>query len=167
MLLLLLLHVFSVVPPSDTANLSGTGINPGLNASSSLVRSEELRVTHEIRVAIANTAAARTAANTAAARTAANTAAARTAVDTTVYTVADTIMAGEVFITNLPDSIDGMRSVRYAGIELPTRSWLRNQTFFWKTTESDRGDHALWFYVFREADMVIPADSVVIHVTIR
>ena len=76
-------------------------------------------------------------------------------------------MAGEVFITNLPDSIDGMRSVRYAGIELPTRSWLRNQTFFWKTTESDRGDHALWFYVFREDDMVIPADSVVIHVTVR
>ena len=149
MLLLLLLHVFSAAPPSDTAPLSGTGINPGLNASSALVSSEELRVTHEIRVAIANTAAA------------------RTAVDTAVYTVADTIMAGEVFITNLPDSIDGMRSVRYAGIELPTRSWLRNQTFFWKTTESDRGDHALWFYVFREDDMVIPADSVVIHVTVR
>jgi len=82
-------------------------------------------------------------------------------------TVADTVEAGEVFITNFPDSINGLRSVRYAGIELPTRSWLRNKTFFWRTSESDRGDHALWFYVFREDDADVPADSVEIHVTIR
>ena len=87
--------------------------------------------------------------------------------DTAAGTVADTVEAGEVFITNFPDSINGLRSVRYAGIELPTRSWLRNKTFFWRTTESDRGDHALWFYVFREDAADVPADSVAIQVTIR
>ena len=80
---------------------------------------------------------------------------------------ADTVRAGELFVTNLPDSINGMRSVRYTGIVLPTRSWLLNQTFFWRTSEADRGDHALWFYVFRESEIDMPADSLAIHVTIR
>lgn len=79
----------------------------------------------------------------------------------------DTITVGDLFITNLPDSINGLPSTRYIGIELPARSWLLNRTFFWKTSEADRGDHALWFYVFRDGDSAAPADSIAVHVIVR
>ena len=60
-------------------------------------------------------------------------------------TVADTIRAGETFITNLPDSLAGQGVEQYTGVALPARSWLLKRSFFWRTRVADRGNHILWF----------------------
>ena len=69
-----------------------------------------------------------------------------------ITVASDTVRAGNLFITNLPDTLGGVPVARYVGSDLPARSWLRNRSFFWKTDISDVGDHALLFYVFREID---------------
>ncbi|TDI75691.1 MAG: hypothetical protein E2O84_03950 [Bacteroidetes bacterium] len=83
----------------------------------------------------------------------------------------DTIDAGHLFVTNLPDSIKGFPVYEYSARSLPLRSWLLNKSFFWKTTEQDRGDHALTFFVFLEPKSVDansnPADSIIVHLHIR
>ncbi len=58
---------------------------------------------------------------------------------------ADTVRAGEAFITNLPDSLCEQPVTSYRGIALPARSWLMGRTFFWKTSQADRGAHSVWF----------------------
>jgi hypothetical protein len=83
----------------------------------------------------------------------------------------DTVEAGHLFVTNLPDSISGMPVYEYAARALPLRSWLLKKSFFWKTSEADRGDHALTFYVFHEersedAD-ANPADSIIVNVVVK
>ena len=61
---------------------------------------------------------------------------------------ADTVRAGQTYITNLPDSVSGIPVLRYRGIALPPKSWLINQSFFWRTDVMDRGLHELWFRAY-------------------
>ena len=77
---------------------------------------------------------------------------------------ADTILAGQTFITNLPDSLHGQEVKRFKGIRLPARSWLLNRAFFWRTTEKDRGTHEIWF---RAIMMDESMDSVSVGVVIE
>lgn len=83
----------------------------------------------------------------------------------------DTVNAGDLFVVNLPDSISGVPVYEYAARSLPLRSWLLKKSFFWRTTDSDRGDHALTFLVFHEARSAgaesVPSDSVLVDVTVR
>ncbi len=57
--------------------------------------------------------------------------------------VADTVLAGRAFITQLPDSIDGLALSRYSAARLPLFSWLKDTSFVWATSEKDRGRHAI------------------------
>jgi len=57
--------------------------------------------------------------------------------------VADTVLAGRAFITQLPDSIDGLAISRYSAARLPLFSWLKDTSFVWATSEKDRGRHAI------------------------
>ena len=84
---------------------------------------------------------------------------------------ADTIDAGHLFVVNLPDSIRGIPADGYFAKELPLHSWLLKKSFFWRTRDEDKGDHALTFYVFRvdpdDTTEKAPQDSVNVNVTIR
>jgi hypothetical protein len=86
-------------------------------------------------------------------------------------TRSDTVEAGHLFVTNLPDSISGMPVYEYAARVLPLRSWLLKKSFFWKTNEADRGDHALTFYVFHEVRSedtdASPADSIIVRIVVK
>ena len=75
----------------------------------------------------------------------------------------DTVKAGQVYITNLPDSLSGTRVDRYQGIELPAFSWLLDRSFFWRTSIQDKGNHELWFRAFLSDESV---DSVAVNVVI-
>ena len=77
---------------------------------------------------------------------------------------ADTVSAGEAYITNLPDSLGERAVKRYRGIALPARSWLVNRTFFWKTTVADRGLHWLWFRAVLSDGAT---DSLAVEVVVR
>ena len=85
----------------------------------------------------------------------------------------DTIRAGEVFIHNLPDSLNGQAIARYGATSLPLKSWLLGSSFFWNTSEQDIGDHAFTFYGFRagagagEATVREATDSVTVHIVVR
>lgn len=57
--------------------------------------------------------------------------------------VADTVLAGRAFITQLPDSIDGLAIFRYSADRLPLYSWLKERSFVWATSERDRGRHTI------------------------
>ncbi len=76
----------------------------------------------------------------------------------------DTILAGQTFITNLPDSLHEEAVKRFRGIRLPARSWLLNRAFFWRTTENDRGTHEIWF---RAVMMDESVDSISVGVVVR
>jgi hypothetical protein len=56
-------------------------------------------------------------------------------------TMADSVTAGDVYIRQLPDSINGMAVSTYTATRLPLRSWLLDKSFFWVTKEEDRGEH--------------------------
>jgi len=58
---------------------------------------------------------------------------------------ADTVFAGDTFITILPDSLLGREVLEYSARELPLRSWLRGKSFFWKTSSNDTGEHTFVF----------------------
>lgn len=77
---------------------------------------------------------------------------------------ADTIIAGQTFITNLPDSVHGQVVKQFRGIKLPAQSWLLNRAFFWRTTQKDRGTHEIWFRAILMDESV---DSVSIGVVIQ
>lgn len=83
----------------------------------------------------------------------------------------DTVDAGRLYVVNLPDSVSGIPVHEYAARLLPVRSWLLNKSFFWRTSENDRGDHAFTFLVFLEggtqAPESLPSDSVIVKVTVR
>lgn len=55
----------------------------------------------------------------------------------------DSVTAGNVYIRQLPDSIDGVPVSTYTATRLPLRSWLLDKSFFWATEEVDRGEHTL------------------------
>ena len=80
------------------------------------------------------------------------------------YVSADTVKSGQTFITNLPDSVSGQSVVRYRGIELPARSWLMKQSFFWKTSERDRGEHEFWFRAYLKDESM---DSLMVQVIVE
>ena len=68
------------------------------------------------------------------------------ALDRTAGAVArDTVRAGETFIANLPDSLGGRAVISYRGVALPAFSMLIEKSFFWRTQETDRGEHEFWF----------------------
>lgn len=56
-------------------------------------------------------------------------------------TMADSVTAGDVYIRQLPDSINGIAISTYTAARLPLRSWLLDKSFFWATKEADRGEH--------------------------
>lgn len=58
------------------------------------------------------------------------------------YAPADTVTAGEVFIHQLPDSLDGMPISGYTASRIPLKSWLLERSLFWSTGSEDRGEHA-------------------------
>ncbi len=76
----------------------------------------------------------------------------------------DTIIAGQTFIANLPDSLHKQAVKQFRGIKLPARSRLLNRAFFWRTTEKDRGTHEIWF---RAIMMDESMDSISLGVVIR
>ena len=80
------------------------------------------------------------------------------------YVDADTVKSGQTFITNLPDSVAGQPVLRYRGIALPARSWLMRQSFFWKTSDQDRGAHTIWFRAFLKDESV---DSLSVQVIVK
>ncbi len=57
----------------------------------------------------------------------------------------DTVQAGHLFVTQLPDSIDGYSVTSYSAEHLPLTSWLLKTSFMWQTIEEDRGDHRFIF----------------------
>lgn len=73
----------------------------------------------------------------------------------------DTVAAGDVFIHELPDSLDGVAISEYTASRLPLRSWLLDRSFFWSTRAEDRGDHTF------ELDAHLRADSISIPFTLR
>lgn len=58
---------------------------------------------------------------------------------------ADTVLAGRVFVSQLPDSIEGHAVTRYSAERLPLTSWLLDTSFMWATTTDDRGQHSFHF----------------------
>lgn len=62
-----------------------------------------------------------------------------TAADTLTYQVT----TGEVFITDLPPSLDANTVDAYAIIRAPAMSWLVDRSFFWRTAATDAGTHAI------------------------
>jgi hypothetical protein len=77
---------------------------------------------------------------------------------------ADTVFAGRVYITTLPDSIDGQDVLRYSAQKLPLFSWLKGSGFFWKTRPSDVGRHVISFRAEVNSNTVIPVE---IRVVVR
>lgn len=59
--------------------------------------------------------------------------------------LSDTVQAGRVFVTQLPDSIEGQAIVGYSAKRLPLSSWLLKTSFMWQTVEDDRGVHSFVF----------------------
>jgi len=58
---------------------------------------------------------------------------------------ADTLDAGDTFITVLPDSLNQRPVIAYSAKQLPLMSWLRGRSFFWKTSSKDVGLHSFRF----------------------
>jgi hypothetical protein len=77
---------------------------------------------------------------------------------------ADTVFAGRVYITTLPDLIDGQEILRYSAEKLPLFSWLKGSGFFWKTRPSDVGRHVISFRAELHSNTVIPVE---IRVVVR
>ncbi len=77
---------------------------------------------------------------------------------------ADTVFAGRVYITTLPDSIDGQVVFRYSAEKLPLFSWLKGNSFFWKTSRSDVGRHVISFRAEVRSATMIPLE---IRVVVR
>ncbi len=77
---------------------------------------------------------------------------------------ADTVFAGRVYITTLPDLIDGQEVLRYSAEKLPLFSWLKGSGFFWKTRLSDVGRHVFSFRAELTSNTVVPVE---IRVVVR
>lgn len=65
----------------------------------------------------------------------------------------DTVLAGHVFITQLPDSLEGQPIAGYTAKRLPLRSWVFENSFFWSTTLDDAGEHTLELMAHPEPPM--------------
>gem|GEM_PF-2386681 len=80
----------------------------------------------------------------------------------------DTVAAGDVFIVQLPDSLSGIPISRYTATRLPLRSWLLEKSFFWETTDEDRGRHAFDLNATPDTDTG-SADAIpfTLHVLVR
>lgn len=57
----------------------------------------------------------------------------------------DTVRAGDTFILQLPDSLSGDKIMTWELEMPPLRSWVRDRSFFWKTSAEDLGVHELRF----------------------
>jgi hypothetical protein len=94
-----------------------------------------------------------------------------TELDRTAGVVAsDTVRAGETFITNLPDSLGGRAVTSYRGVALPAFSMLIEKSFFWRTQEIDRGEHAFWFRAMLASgddSLSVALDSISVIVTVE
>jgi len=77
---------------------------------------------------------------------------------------ADTVLAGQTYITSLPDSLDGHFVVHLRGVALPAYSWLVRKSFFWRTSVRDRGDHEFWFRAVLDDEHV---DSLAVRVRVE
>jgi len=77
---------------------------------------------------------------------------------------ADTILAGQTYITSLPDSLNGHFVVHLRGVSLPAYSWLVQKSFFWRTSTRDRGDHEFWFRAVLDDERV---DSLAVRVRVE
>ena len=75
-----------------------------------------------------------------------------------------TVQHGDVFIVNLPDSVDGLPATSYALAPAPALSWLVGRSFFWETLRPDRGRHVLAFAALRGGE---PADTLFVVVTVE